>query len=73
MPADALFSFMMGHLRVQFAITFGFIDAKYSDGAILALNDAMKRIFRDNWIETMVNEDFITESIMKITSAVNKK
>ena len=35
-PRDALWSFMMGHLRVQFAITFGLIDARYSDGAIVA-------------------------------------
>ncbi|HHY81283.1 MAG TPA: semialdehyde dehydrogenase [Clostridiales bacterium] len=72
-PADALYSFLMGHLRVQFAITFGLIDARYSDGAILALNEAMSRIFKDNWLETMVNEDFVTESIMKITDSINKK
>lgn len=72
-PADALYSFMMGHLRVQFAITFGLIDAKYSDGAILALNNAMKKIFKENWLNMMVNEDFVTESIMKIVDAVNKK
>ena len=71
-PADAMYSFMMGHLRVQFAITFGLIDAKYSDGALLALHDAMGRIFKDSWLDTMVNEDFVTDSIMKITDAVNK-
>lgn len=72
-PADAAFSFMMGHLRVQFAITFGFIDAKYSDGAIMALNDAMDNIFQKGWIDKMINENFITNSILRITDAVNHK
>ena len=71
-PKDALWSFMMGHLRVQFAITFGLIDAKYSDGAIVALNDAMGKIFKDDWIKTMVNEQFVTESINNIVNAVRK-
>lgn len=70
-PEDAAFSFMMGHLRVQFAITFGFIDAKYSDGAIVALDDAMGEIFQPGWIEKMISEEFITESIKKITDSVN--
>ena len=34
-PKDALFSFLMGHLRVQVAITFGLIDAKFYDGDII--------------------------------------
>ena len=71
-PEEAAFSFMMGHLRVQFAITFGFIDAKYSDGAVVALNDAMELIFRPGWLEKMVSEDYITKSIQKITDTVKK-
>lgn len=71
-PKDALWSFLMGHLRVQFAITFGLIDAKYSDGAIVALNDAMGRIFKDDWIKTMVNEKFVSDSINTIVDAVRK-
>jgi hypothetical protein len=62
----------MGHLRVQFAITFGFIDAKYSDGAILALNEAMGMIFQPDWIEHMIDRDFITGSIRRITDSVNQ-
>lgn len=72
-PAEAAFSFMMGHLRVQFAITFGWIDAKYSDGAIMALNDAMKEIFQADWVDKMINEDFITKSVLKITDSLKQK
>ena len=71
-PKEALWSFMMGHFRVQFAITFGLIDAKYSDGAIVALNEAMGKIFKDNWIDTLVNEKFVTDSINTIVDAVRK-
>ncbi len=71
-PKDALFSFLMGHLRVQFAITFGLIDAKYSDGAILALENAMGKIFRDGWMDEMISEEFVSRSIQDITDAANQ-
>lgn len=70
-PKDALFSFLMGHLRVQFAITFGLINAKYSDGAILALENAMGKIFKDDWMEQMISKDFVSKSIREITDAAN--
>lgn len=69
-PADVAYSFMMGHLRVQFAITFGLIDAKYSDGAIIALEDAMKIIFKENWLEKMISKEFISDSVAKITNSL---
>lgn len=71
-PKEALFSFLMGHLRVQVAITFGLIDAKFSDGAIKALEDAMKHIFKENWLEEMVSRDFVTKSIENITNATSQ-
>ena len=70
-PKDALFSFLMGHLRVQIAITFGLIDAKFSDGAILALENAMGKIFKDDWMEQMISGDFVSKSIRDITNAAN--
>lgn len=70
-PKDALFSFLMGHLRVQAAITFGLIDAKYSDGAILALENAMSRIFKEDWMDQMISEEFVSNSIKDITAAAN--
>lgn len=70
-PKDALFSFLMGHLRVQFAITFGLIDAKYSDGAILALENAMGKIFKDDWMDQMISAEFVSNSIKDITNATN--
>ncbi len=71
-PQEALFSFLMGHLRVQIAITFGLIDARFSDGAIMALNDAMGHIFKEGWLDEMVSADFVTKSIRDITDATNQ-
>ena len=71
-PKDALFSFLMGHLRVQVAITFGLIDAKFSDGAILALENSMNQIFRDGWLDEMVSEEYVTKSILDITAAAGR-
>lgn len=71
-PEEAALSFFMGHLRVQIAIIFEMIDAKFSDGAILALEDAMSIIFKDDWMDTMINKEFVTESIAKITNTINK-
>ena len=71
-PPEAMMSFFMGHLRVQFAIIFGLIDARFSDGAIKALDDAMKLIYKDNWLDVMVNEEFVSESIAKITDSIRK-
>ena len=71
-PEDALFSFLMGHLRVQVAITFGLIDARYSDGAIAALNKAMGEIFKDDWLDKMTSTTFINRSIYEITDATSQ-
>lgn len=66
-PANAAYSFMMGHLRVQMAITFGLIDARYSDGAVLALEMAMKDIFKEGWLEKVISKEYITSSVARIT------
>jgi hypothetical protein len=70
-PEDVAYSFLMGHLHVELAITFGLVDAKYSDGAIKAMNDAMKIMFKEGWLDIMLSKDFILESVAKITGKMN--
>ena len=70
-PADVAYSFLMGHLHVELAITFGLVDAKYSDGAIKAMNDAMKIMFKEGWLDIMLSKDFIMKSVVKITGKDN--
>lgn len=72
-PADALMSFYMGHLRVQFAIIFELIDVKFSDGAYAALYDAMSEIYKEGWLDKMCSTEYISNSIARITDSVNKK
>jgi len=70
-PADVAYSFLMGHLHVELAITFGLVDAKYSDGAIKAMKDAMKIMFKEGWLDRMLSKDYILESVAKITDKNN--
>ena len=48
-PAAAARAFLMGHINVQLAITFGEIDARYSDGALKMLAEAQAKLFRPDW------------------------
>jgi len=48
-PADAARAFLMGHINIQLAITFGEIDARYSDGALKMLKEAQDRLFKPDW------------------------
>ncbi len=70
-PADALLSFLMGHLRVQIAIYFKMIPQTVSDGATLALEMAMKDLFKDDWLDKMTRKDYIYKNVCDITDATN--
>jgi hypothetical protein len=48
-PATAARAFLMGHINVQLAITFGEIEARYSDGALKMLKEAQGKLFQPDW------------------------
>jgi hypothetical protein len=48
-PAEAARAFLMGHINVQLAITFGEIDTRYSDGALKMLREAQAKLFQPDW------------------------
>jgi hypothetical protein len=48
-PAEAARAFLMGHINIQLAITFGEIDARYSDGALKMLAEAQAVLFKPDW------------------------
>jgi hypothetical protein len=48
-PPDAARAFLMGHINVQLAITFGEIEARYSDGALKMLREAQHKLFQPDW------------------------
>jgi hypothetical protein len=70
-PAEAARAFLMGHINVQLAITFGEIDARYSDGAIKMLNEAQAVLFQPDWKKVFEPEAVKAqlESILKPPAA----
>lgn len=49
-PRDAAMDFMLGHLGIEMGLLFEDHPGRFSDGAILAIEKAMPRIFRDDWL-----------------------
>jgi len=66
-PREAVMAFVMGHLKVQFGVLFGFADFPFSDGANLALERAMDVIFKPGWIQNILNRKALDESVYAIT------
>ncbi|HHX64301.1 MAG TPA: semialdehyde dehydrogenase [Chloroflexi bacterium] len=70
-PEAAARDFMLGHLNVNIGMLFGFIDAEISDGARLASERAMKKIFQPDWKKVFEPENVMAEvqAIIRGTSA----
>jgi hypothetical protein len=71
-PEEAAFNFLMGHLRVQFAVIFGYAGFEFSDGAKLAMQQAGEVIFKPDWKENIMNLASIRNSVDAITKNVAK-
>lgn len=69
-PQEAAWEFMMGHLRTELAIVFGYAGFPFSDGAKLAIANAQSRIFKDGWKESIFNLDSIKHSVHEITDSL---
>jgi hypothetical protein len=66
-PADAARAFLLGHIRIQLAVIFDFAGFPFSDGAILAIEQARDKIFRDDWMENVFDLEAIKRSVAAIT------
>jgi hypothetical protein len=66
-PAEAARAFLMGHINVQLAITFGETEARYSDGALKMLREAQGKLFQPDWKKVFEPESVRAqlESILK--------
>jgi D-apionate oxidoisomerase len=71
-PREAAYGFLMGHVRVQFAVIFGLAGFEFSDGAKLALKQAKELIFKPDWKEKIMNLQAIKHSVAEITATVKK-
>lgn len=65
-PKEAAYDFMLGHLKIELSIIFGFYPGRFSDGAIMAIKAATPKLFRDGWLEQVFNPESIAESTRAI-------
>ena len=72
-PREAVMGFVMGHLKVQFGVLFGFAGFPFSDGANLALRNSMDIIFKPGWLEKIMNREAVDQSVYAITHELNDK
>lgn len=66
-PEEAAREFLLGHIRIELAIVFGFAGFPFSDGAKLAITQAYDKIFKPDWKENILNLDALKESVAQIT------
>jgi len=71
-PRDAAWSFLLGHVRIELAIVLGFAGFPVSDGAKLAMEQARKKIFKQEWKEQIFSVDKVKESVREITGTLKK-
>lgn len=66
-PADAARDFLLGHINIDIAILFGFLNAQFSDGAKMAVQRGMEQIIQSDWKKV-----FEPENIMKEVRAITE-
>ncbi|HVI40720.1 MAG TPA: phosphogluconate dehydrogenase C-terminal domain-containing protein, partial [Anaerovoracaceae bacterium] len=71
-PRDAVMAFVMGHLKVQFGVLFDYAGFPFSDGANLALKNAMDVIFQPGWIGKIMSREAVDKSVYEITHEISK-
>jgi D-apionate oxidoisomerase len=66
-PPAAARDFLLGHINIDIAILFGFLNAQFSDGAKLAVKRGMEQIIQPDWKKV-----FEPENIMKEVRAITE-
>ncbi len=69
-PREAAQAFLMGHVRIQFAVIFGYADFPFSDGAYLAMSKAGKYIFKPDWLDNVMDLANVRASVKDITDSL---
>jgi hypothetical protein len=69
-PEAAARDFLLGHLKVELGIVFQLFEgATFSDGALKAIDEAKRSLFRPDW-KKVFEREAIAESIRQITNPV---
>jgi hypothetical protein len=71
-PEPAARAFFMGHVRIQFAVLFGYADFQFSDGAKLAMKQARDIILRPGWKERVFDRAAIQRSVQSIVEGLKQ-
>lgn len=65
-PREAAFDFVMGHLNIELAVIFEIQQGRLSDGAMKAIDEGQKAIFRDDWLDRVFDPKAILASVRSI-------
>jgi D-apionate oxidoisomerase len=71
-PERAARAFFMGHIRIQFAVLFGYADFQFSDGAKLAMKQARDILLKPDWKQRVFDRAAIRRSVQKIVEGVQQ-
>jgi D-apionate oxidoisomerase len=69
-PPKAAEAFLMGHLRTEVGIVFGYAGFPFSDGAKLAIEQAYDKIFKPDWKEQIFTRTALMTSVKQITDSL---
>jgi hypothetical protein len=69
-PEEAAREFILGHMKVNIGILFGYIGSPFSDGALKAIERGRKKLFRDDWASVFEPENVMAE-IKAITAGTS--
>ncbi|MCO6384738.1 MAG: semialdehyde dehydrogenase [Vannielia sp.] len=66
-PEAAAHDFVLGHLKIELAIAFGiFPEGKFSDGALMAIDQAKSVIFKEDWLDQVFSLEAVKKSVKDI-------
>lgn len=66
-PQQAAMDFMLGHINIELSIAFGaFPGGKFSDGALLAIENAKPLIFNEGWLDRVFDPKAVMASVKAI-------
>jgi D-apionate oxidoisomerase len=65
-PFEAARDFLLGHINIDIAILFGFINAQFSDGAKMAALRGMAQIIQPDW-KKVFEAEYILKEVQAIT------
>jgi hypothetical protein len=66
-PPEAAWDFVMGHIRIELAIVFGYAGFPFSDGAQYAIQAAQSKLLQPDWKQNLLSLEAIRQQVNAIT------